>query len=80
MYYMLRTYPFFINLGVPKMDLWLDIAPIGSGVFGVAAGLVATVVFSLLTKAPDQETQNLVEHVRYPSIKGDKMNTAGATL
>jgi cation/acetate symporter len=78
MYYMLRTYPFFTNMGVPKMDLWFAIAPIGSGVFGVAAGMAVMVIVSLVTKAPDQATQDLVEHVRYPSIKGDKMDTAGA--
>ncbi|MFN8985731.1 MAG: VC_2705 family sodium/solute symporter, partial [Burkholderiales bacterium] len=78
MYYMLRTYPFFTNMGVPKMDLWFAIAPIGSGVFGVAAGMSVMVIVALLTKAPDQATQDLVEHVRYPSIKGDKMDTAGA--
>jgi cation/acetate symporter len=78
MYYMLRTYPFFTNMGVPKMDLWFMIAPIGSGVFGVAAGIAVMVIVSLVTKAPDQATQDLVEHVRYPSIKGDKMDTAGA--
>lgn len=77
MYYMLRTYPFFTNLGVPKMPLWFDILPIGSGVFGVAVGLLVMIVVSLITKAPAQEVQDLVEHVRYPSIKGDKMNTAG---
>ena len=78
MYYMLRTYPFFTNMGVPKMDLWFSIAPIGSGVFGVAAGMFVMVIVALVTKAPDQATQDLVEHVRYPSIKGDKMDTAGA--
>jgi cation/acetate symporter len=30
---------------------------------------VALVVVSLLTKEPDQETQELVEHVRYPNLK-----------
>ena len=76
-YYMLRTYPFFTNMGVPKMDLWFSIAPIGSGVFGVAAGMTVMLLVTLVTKAPAQEVQDLVEHVRYPSIKGDKMNTAG---
>ncbi len=78
MYYMARTYPFFTNLGVPKMDLWFAIAPIGSGVFGVAAGMTVLVIVSLLTKAPDQATQDLIEHVRYPSIKGDTLITTGA--
>ncbi len=78
MYYMMRTYPFFTNMGIPKMDLWFLIAPIGSGVFGVTAGMTVMVVVSLLTKAPAQDVQDLVEHVRYPVIKGDKMDTAGA--
>ncbi len=79
-YYMMRTYPFFTNLGIPKMDLWFYIAPIGSGVFGVAAGLTTMVVVSLLTKAPAQDVQDLVEHVRYPMIKGDKMDTASQAI
>lgn len=81
MYYMLRTYPFFTNMGVPKMEFWFYIAPIGSGVFGVALGFAVMIVVSLLTKAPAQDIQDLIEHVRYPAIKGDKMNTsAGAGL
>jgi cation/acetate symporter len=68
-YYYLRTYPFFINkLGIPRMDLWWDINPISAGVFGVPAGLLAMVVVSLLTLAPDRETMDLVEHVRYPRL------------
>jgi cation/acetate symporter len=78
MYYMLRTYPYFTNMGVPKMDLWFLIAPNGAGVFGVPAGILTIVIVSLLTKAPDADTQELVEHVRYPQIKGDTLNTAGA--
>ncbi len=78
MYYMMRTYPFFTNLGVPKMNLWFEILPIGCGVFGVAAGMATMVVVSLVTKAPDQDVQDLVEHVRYPVIKGDKMDTSSA--
>jgi cation/acetate symporter len=76
MYYMLRTYPFFTNMGFPKMDLWFSIAPIGSGVFGVAAGFITIVVVSYLTKEPTPEVQQLVNHVRYPIIKGDTMNTS----
>ncbi len=68
-YYYLRTYPFFINkLGIPRMDLWWDINPISAGVFGVPAGLLAMVLVSLLTPAPDRETTDLVEHVRYPRL------------
>ncbi len=68
-YYYLRTYPFFTQkLGIPKMDLWWDINPISAGVFGVPAGLLAMIVVSLLTPKPNQETMDLVEHVRYPRL------------
>ena len=29
----------------------------------------------LLTHAPNREVQELVEHVRYPNLKGDTLNT-----
>jgi cation/acetate symporter len=68
-YYYLRTYSFFIQkMGMTQMDLWWDINPISAGVFGVPAGLLAMVVVSLLTKAPDRETADLVEQVRYPRL------------
>ncbi len=68
-YYYLRTYTFFIQkLGVPQMDLWWEINPISAGVFGVPAGLLAMIVVSLLTPAPDRQTTDLVEHVRYPRL------------
>ena len=73
LYYMMRTYPFFTNMGVPKMDLWFGMNPISAGVFGLPIGLLTIVVVSLLTKAPDKETQELVEHVRYPHLKGDNV-------
>ncbi len=73
LYYMMRTYPFFTNMGVPKMDLWFGMNPISAGVFGLPIGLITIVVVSLLTKAPDKETQELVEHVRYPHLRGDNV-------
>jgi cation/acetate symporter len=71
MYYMLRTYPFFTNMGVPKMDLWFGLNPISAGVFGLPVGLATIVIVSLLTPEPDRETQELVEHVRFPHLRGD---------
>jgi cation/acetate symporter len=56
-------------------NTWWDIAPISAGIFGMPAALITLVVVSLLTPAPDKQTQDLVEHVRYPNIKGDTMNT-----
>ena len=70
-YYMARTYPFFINMGVPKMDLWFSMNPISAGMFGLPVGLVTIVIVSLLTAPPSKEVQELVEHVRYPNLLGD---------
>ena len=70
-YYMLRTYPFFTNMGVPKMDLWFGLNPISAGMFGLPVGLVTIWIVSLLTAPPSKEVQELVEHVRYPHLKGD---------
>jgi cation/acetate symporter len=68
-YYYLHTYPFFVNMGFTKMDLWFGINPISAGVFGVPVGLAVMIIVSLVTPGPDQETQDLVENVRYPSFK-----------
>ena len=70
-YYMLRTYPFFTNMGVPKMDLWFGLSPVSAGVFGLPIGIATIVVVSLLTAKPSREVQELVEHVRYPHLRGD---------
>jgi cation/acetate symporter len=70
-YYMMRTYPFFTNMGVPKMDLWLGLNPVSAGMFGLPAGLITIVVVSLFTPEPSKEVKELVEHVRYPHLKGD---------
>ena len=72
-YYMARTYPFFTNMGVPKMDLWFSMNPISAGMFGLPVGLVTIWIVSLLTPAPSREVQELVEHVRYPHLKGDSV-------
>jgi cation/acetate symporter len=66
-YYMVTRYPFF-GINWPK---WWEIDPISSAIFGVPAGFVAIVVVSLLTPQPRKELQDLVEHVRYPRLRGD---------
>jgi len=53
-----------------KANTWLDIAPISAGIFGVPVGFAVIIIVSLLTKAPDQEVQDLVENVRFPSFDG----------
>jgi len=77
-YYMATTHPWMYGLfhgqaltpEVLKANTWWDIAPISAGIFGVPLGFAVIIIVSLLTKAPDQEVQDLVEHVRYPSFDG----------
>jgi cation/acetate symporter len=76
-YYMITTQPwlrevfFDIPRSAPVTNLWWDIQPISAGVFGVPLGFAVIIIVSLLTPAPRREIQELVEHVRYPSIAGD---------
>jgi cation/acetate symporter len=76
-YYMATTQPWLRSVfGVtsPIADnIWWGISPISAGVFGVPIGIAVIIIVSLLTKAPSQETQELVEHVRYPDLKLAKM-------
>lgn len=62
-YYMIHTLPAF---GGSAAGLWFNIAPISAGVFGVPAGFCAIIVVSLLTRAPDQRTEDLLKHLRSP--------------
>ena len=55
---------------------WWGIQPISAGLWGVPLGFAVIIIVSLLTPAPDRETQELVEHVRYPNLTGDTMVTA----
>ncbi len=79
-YYMVMTQPWLRRIfGVtsPVADnIWWDIQPISAGIFGIPLGFAVIIIVSMLTPAPDKETQALVDHVRYPSIKGD-INTQG---
>ena len=71
-YYMYQTYPFF---GV-NAPLWWDINSISAGIFGMPAGFIGIILGSLLTAAPSKEVQELVDHVRYPSLEGDMKTEA----
>jgi cation/acetate symporter len=72
LYYMITTHPWMRGLfGVtdPIADYtWLGIQAISAGVFGVPLGFAVIIIVSLLTPAPKQGIQELVEHVRYPSL------------
>jgi len=73
LYYMATTQPWMRGLfGVtgPVADYtWFEILPISAGVFGVPVGFVVIIVVSLLTPAPRQGVQELVEQLRYPQLK-----------
>ena len=68
MYYMYNTYPFF---GGVAANQWFNMSPISAGVFGVPIGIITIIVVSLLTPEPSKAVQQLVDHVRYPHLKGD---------
>ena len=63
LYYMLHT---SAMLGGTPDGQWLHIAPISAGIFGVPAGLAASIVVSWLTPAPGRRSTGLVEHIRAP--------------
>ncbi|RVU46375.1 sodium:solute symporter family protein [Rubrivivax rivuli] len=71
-YYMATTQVWMRGLfGVtgPVADYtWFGILPISAGVFGVPLGFAVIILVSLITPAPKQEIQELVEHVRYPNL------------
>ncbi len=72
-YYMVTTQPWLRGVfGVtsPIADnIWWGIQPISAGVFGVPVGFAVIILVSLFTGQPRQDTQDLVEHVRYPNAK-----------
>jgi cation/acetate symporter len=76
MYYMVMTQPWLrgvFNITSP-VELWYGIQPISAGIFGVPLGFAAIILVSLVTPAPRKDIQDLVDHVRYPTLRGDTMN------
>ncbi len=73
-YYMVMNHPWMrtiFSVDSP-VSLWFGIQPISAGVFGVPLGFLVIILVSWVTPAPNKETQELVEHVRYPNLKGMK--------
>lgn len=70
-YYMVTTQPWLRGVfGVTSpVELWYGILPISAGVFGVPLGFALIIVVSLLTPAPRKDIQDLVDHVRYPTLR-----------
>jgi cation/acetate symporter len=57
-------------------NIWFGIQPISAGVFGVPLGFAVILIVSLFTPEPDKKTQELVEHVRYPELRGTAARVA----
>jgi cation/acetate symporter len=78
-YYMATTQPWLRSVfGVTSpidANKWWGIEPISAATFGVPVGAIVLVVVSLITRAPDPYVQELVEHVRYPNLKGQAKET-----
>jgi cation/acetate symporter len=79
-YYMATTQPWMRSLfGVTSSiadNTWWGISPIAAGVFGVPLGFATIVLVSLVTPKPSQKVQELVEHVRYPELRGTAARAA----
>jgi len=75
-YYMATTQPWLRSIfGVTSpIQLWWDIQPISAGLFGVPIGIAVIILVSLVTPAPSQKIQELVDHVRYPNL-GNRQTT-----
>ncbi|SPB18519.1 transport related membrane protein [Caballeronia novacaledonica] len=65
-YYIVSTYPFFVQLTGFAGPRWFGIEPISSGVFGVPAGFAVAIVTSLFDRKPDAYTRALVDYIRHP--------------
>jgi len=72
-YYMYTRYPFF---GV-NMPLWYGLSPVSAGMFGLPVSMITIFIVSWLTPPPSKAVQELVEHVRYPHLKGGTLVTEG---
>jgi len=70
-YYMMMNQPWLRGVfGVTSpVDLWWGIQPISAGLFGVPIGIATIIIVSLITPQPRKDTQELVEHVRYPDLR-----------
>ncbi|SAK48521.1 transport related membrane protein [Caballeronia hypogeia] len=65
-YYIVSTYPFFMQLTGFAGARWFGIEPISSGVFGVPAGFAVAIAVSLFDRKPDAYTRALVDYIRHP--------------
>jgi cation/acetate symporter len=59
---------YLVNVKFLGMTPWFGIKDVSAGIFGIPLGFLTIVVVSLMTKAPSQETQDMVEDLRYPNL------------
>jgi cation/acetate symporter len=73
MYYMVTTQPWLRGVFsvTSPVELWYGILPISAGVFGVPIGFALIILVSLVTPAPRKEIQDLIDNVRYPTLRSD---------
>jgi cation/acetate symporter len=73
MYYMVTTQAWLRGVfGVTSpVELWYGILPISAGIFGVPIGFALIILVSLVTPAPRKEIQDLIDNVRYPTLRSD---------
>ena len=75
LYYLATTHPWLrsvFGVAIPiDQATWWDIQPIAAGVFGVPVGFAVIILLSLLTPAPNNETNELVDYLRHPYMKPD---------
>ena len=65
---------YLVNIRWLGGDMWFGIDHLRFGMIGMPASLVAMVVVTLMTKEPDQETQDMVDNMRIP--KGETVLSA----
>jgi cation/acetate symporter len=72
-YYMVTTQAWLRGVfGVTSpVELWYGILPISAGIFGVPVGFALIILVSLVTPAPRKEIQDLIDNVRYPTLRSD---------
>jgi cation/acetate symporter len=73
MYYMIMTQPWLRGVFsvTSPVELWYGILPISAGIFGVPLGFALIILVSLVTPAPRKEIQDLIDNVRYPTLRSD---------
>ena len=79
MYYMIHNQPWLRGVfGITEpVNLWFGIQPISAATFGVPIGFAVIIIVSLFTPAPNKKVQELIEHVRYPNLRGDTVKSMG---